>query len=297
MLFMNIPTFIKRWLLSCTLWVQSYWRKKAFAGEAIICLIDIANYSRWSKRHRKFPDHIYRVMYKYNEQICAHLRKYDKLQKIEMVGDSLLVVSLLTEERDRSQVFIQMLAFASDVLSHVPRMKVEFADESISLRIGMHVGQIYGGYINHPSRFQIFGHPVNVASRLQSRTVDNSILITDKSILNILHNRSNSHSSDSTDSRRTSMDTVDECQETDIDPNKASTDIVDTSYRSADSQSWYPMFDTDGVFQPDVDDASRLSTEFITASHMVRRSVGSETFKGVGDYTVSRLYSNEARAD
>jgi hypothetical protein len=194
------------------------------------------------------------------------------------------VVGLLTEERDRSQVFIQMLAFASDVLSHVSHMKADFADESISLRIGMHVGQIYGGYINHPSRFQIFGHPVNVASRMQSRTVDCSMLITDKSMLNILRNRSNSHSSDSTDSWRTSMDTVDdECDE--------------TSYRSADSQSLCPMFGTDGVFQPDVDDASRLSTEFIKASHMVRKSIGSETFKGVGDYTVSRLYSNDARAD
>lgn len=246
------------------------------SGEALICMIDIANYSAWCKRFRKRPEHIFRVMFEYNEHICAFLRRYDSLQKIELVGDSIVVIGMIGDTQTSQTAYIQMLAFVSDVLSHVPRMKVDFDEESISVRIGIHIGSIYGDYMRYPRRFQIFGNPVNVASRLQSKTENGSVLITDKSIHRALIERhysdsnhskdENSNHSKDTDNRRTSLDIV-------ID------------------KTWHPIRTSDELFSPHEDDDERRSQELNKASKIKRKSIGCESLKGVGDYAVSRLYS------
>ena len=258
-------TFIKYQFSRFVRWLLSFWDTNAVTGEAIICMIDISNYSAWCKRFRTSPEHIYHMMFTYNENICSYLRRYDKLRKIELVGDSMVVIGMLNDTLSHSQnVSLQMLAFSSDVLAYVPRMKADFDDESISLRIGMHVGYIHGGYIRHPRRFQIFGNPINVASRLQSRTEDGSVLITNKSTDMLSMQRHNSHSSTECDTGHPSV--------------------------SGDMDEWCPMFGHDALFLSGEDGAIRTSEDFDKVSKMTRISVGCESLKGVGNYMVSRLY-------
>lgn len=239
------------------------------SGEAIICMIDIANYSAWCKRLRKRPEHIFNVMFDYNEHICTFLRRYDRLRKIELVGDSIVVVGMIGDSPTSQTTYIQTLAFVSDVLSHVPRMKIDFAEESISVRIGIHIGRVYGGYMRYPRRFQIFGNPVNVASRLQSKTEDGSVLITNKSVDRVTVER---HYSDSNESSKEGGSV------------RASLDIKEGS-------TWHPMATLDGQFTLDADELERRSADFDKISRMRRTSAGYESFKGVGDYAVSRLHS------
>ena len=257
-------TFIKTQFDRFVRWLFASWDTNAVTGEAIICMIDIANYSSWCKRFRSSPEHIYRMMFEYNENICMYLHKYNKLRKIELVGDSMVVIGTINDTPSHSQnVYLQMLAFSSDVLAYVPRMKADFDDESISLRIGMHVGYIHGGYIRHPRRFQIFGNPINVASRLQSRTEDGSVLITNKSADRASMQRHSSHSSTEGDTARPSV--------------------------GGDMDEWFPMFGHDALFSSEEAENIRTSEDFHKVARMKRILVGCESFKGVGNYMVSRL--------
>jgi len=263
--------FVRVVRLLSDLWNAVLNKRDTLSGEAIICMIDIANYSQWCKRYRSSPEHIYRVMYDYNEHICTYLRSYDNLRKIEMVGDSIVVIGMIDDLHHSQKVYIKMLAFASDVLSHVPRMRVDFGDESISVRIGMHVGSIYGGYIRHPRRFQIFGNPINVASRLQSKTEDGSVLITDKSVHRALIKRCYSSSED--DDQRSSDET-----------------IPDTE--------WYSTLAFQGRLARRMHELDDSSYDHVNhnISKITRTGFGCETLKGVGDYTVSRLSSSDMGA-
>ena len=105
-----------------------------------ICLIDIVNYSKWCSTHS--PLEIFHTMTAYNEFICDILIKYgEDIHKIELVGDSIIIIAGLTNDLPIAQNVSYILFIANDILSKIDRIQSIFASYN-SLRIGIHAGEI-----------------------------------------------------------------------------------------------------------------------------------------------------------
>ena len=141
-----------------------------------ICMIDIVNFSQWCNKQN--PQYIFTTMTKYNTFLNEYIDRYDDIEKIEMVGDSVMIVGgLYIGNHDTIKYTSDIISFCYSLLTNINTLNKIFNDESISLRIGIHNGDVYSGYILNPKKFQLFGNSINVASRLES--------IGFKSILNI----------------------------------------------------------------------------------------------------------------
>jgi class 3 adenylate cyclase/CheY-like chemotaxis protein len=141
-----------------------------------ICMIDIVNFSQWCNKQN--PQYIFTTMTKYNTFLNEYIDRYDDIEKIEMVGDSVMIVGgLYFKNHDTTKYTSDIISFCYSLLTNINTLNKIFNDESISLRIGIHNGDVYSGYILNPKKFQLFGNSINVASRLES--------IGFKSILNI----------------------------------------------------------------------------------------------------------------
>lgn len=122
-----------------------------------ICLIDVVGFSRWCRL--KTAKEVILQMVNYNEHLTKLLTKYDHLTKIELVGDSCLVVGGMNGSAESEHVE-QILCFCVDLLNSY--------ESTFQFRIGLHIGEVFGAYIKSPTKFQLFGNDINVASRLES---------------------------------------------------------------------------------------------------------------------------------
>lgn len=151
-----------------------------------ICLIDIVNYSKWCSK--RSPLEIFQKMTTYNEFICNILSKYgENVHKIELVGDSILIVAGLTNKLSISTNVSNILSIANNILSKMDQVQNIF-DSYNSLRIGIHAGQISSGFIRNPNKFQVFGNNINIASRLESKTLPGTCCISSFSLSNLKTN-------------------------------------------------------------------------------------------------------------
>ena len=148
-----------------------------------ICLIDIVNYSKWCSTHS--PLEIFHTMTAYNEFICDILIKYgEDIHKIELVGDSIIIIAGLTNDLPIAQNVSYILFIANDILSKIDRIQSIFASYN-SLRIGIHAGEISSGFIENPHKFQVFGNNINITSRLESITLPGTCCISSSSLTNL----------------------------------------------------------------------------------------------------------------
>lgn len=148
-----------------------------------ICLIDIVNYSKWCSTHS--PLEIFHTMTAYNEFICDILIKYgEDIHKIELVGDSIMLIAGLTNNLPIAKNVSNILFIANDILSKIDCIYNMF-DSYNSLRIGIHAGEISSGFIENPHKFQVFGNNVNITSRLESITLPGTCCISSSSLTNV----------------------------------------------------------------------------------------------------------------
>ena len=152
-----------------------------------ICLIDIVNFSKWCRRYN--AKDVVKSMILYNTLINKHLEEFDSLTKIELVGDSCLIVGGMdrfesTEQtRTRTHVW-DMILFCKRLLQS--NMKVDvFQSELVSLRIGIHIGDVFGTFMENPFKFQMYGNHINTTSRLESSSFPGVIHVSDK-VMSIL---------------------------------------------------------------------------------------------------------------
>lgn len=158
-----------------------------------ICLIDIVNFSKWCRRYN--AKDVVKSMILYNKLINKHLEHFDSLTKIELVGDSCLIVGGMdrfneesidtnTEQtRTRTHVW-DMVLFCKRLLQ--ANMKVDvFQSELVSLRIGIHIGDVFGTFMENPFKFQMYGNHINTTSRLESSSFPGVIHVSDK-VMSIL---------------------------------------------------------------------------------------------------------------
>lgn len=161
-------------------------------SRAVVCMIDICNFSTWCGK-TKNPQHIYQIMLRYNDMMHKLLLKFPSLEKIELVGDCAMVLGWLppataTDDDDEDErVVNEMIKFAMAMLGNIPVIKSIFNDECISIRIGIHKGLVYSGFVPNPRKYQVFGETVNIASRIESMTDNGTCSISDESLSNIHH--------------------------------------------------------------------------------------------------------------
>jgi hypothetical protein len=139
-------------------------------------MIDIVNFTQWSSCNS--PEDIFETMTLYNEYIIELIGVECDVNKIEMVGDSAMIIGGL-RNGCTMDTKLAMFLFVSRLLSSIDRLKRLFNDNNISVRVGMHMGNIYIGCIEGPLSIQVYGNSVCVASRMESSAYPGTLMISD----------------------------------------------------------------------------------------------------------------------
>lgn len=135
--------------------------------DAIVCMIDLCNFSSWCDD--KSSSTVFETMINYNDFLKHLLSEFRYLEKVELVGDCVMVVGWISHNSKRSNSVVnQMIQFAMDMLTNIEKIQDIFEDDNISIRIGIHEGKTSFGFISNPRKFQVFGRSVNLASRIES---------------------------------------------------------------------------------------------------------------------------------
>ena len=89
-----------------------------------------------------------------------------QIEKIKTMGDAYMCAGGIPQKNRTNPVDVVMVAL--DVQNHLNRLSQQNPDVW-SVRIGIHTGQVVAGMLGHKKlSFDIWGHTVNVASRLES---------------------------------------------------------------------------------------------------------------------------------
>ena len=114
------------------------------------------------------------------------LKYYPRLYKVETIGDAIMIVSgapLIKEDSVNDLVQFSMLIH--HVVKHAvlhPKTK-----QPISLRIGMHTGDVVGGVMGFlMPRYTFSGDTVNTAARTQTMCEEGQVLISDKTAAKVV---------------------------------------------------------------------------------------------------------------
>jgi adenylate cyclase len=115
------------------------------------------------------------------DMLSRIVSEFDKLavhhgvEKIKTIGDAYMVVAGLPEPVPDHTVRLARMGL--DMLATVERLRTE-ADIAISLRIGMASGPVMAGVIGtRKFSYDVWGDPVNLASRLEGQSSPGRILI------------------------------------------------------------------------------------------------------------------------
>lgn len=146
--------------------------------DVCICLIDIVTFSTWCVG--KTPSDIFHRMTKYNKFLSKIMENHAFLDKIELVGDSVLIVSCLDVDTTPNIRVVNVLRMCLEILGNIETLRQDVFEHDISLRIGVHLGDIHSGFIENPIKFQIFGNSINIASRLESNSLPGTLSISEE---------------------------------------------------------------------------------------------------------------------
>jgi len=107
------------------------------------------------------------------------IKKYPSLQKIETIGDSYMVVGDMYKKYDINIVINEIINFAENLL--IETKKIIAPSYKLQLRIGIHIGSAIIGILGiDKPRLCVVGNTVNIAARLQSSTLPDTIQISEK---------------------------------------------------------------------------------------------------------------------
>jgi len=155
-----------------------------------ICLFDLVGFSSWCADQA--PKLVMDTMIRYNQLIQTKLSDYPTLTKIELVGDCCLVVGgmdecILNEQhsaKQRTRHVEEIVNFGISMITSDVGDCV-FRTSDVSLQIGITIGDVIGTFLKTPTKFQLFGHAINLASRLESSSLP-SILHVSEEVVTVL---------------------------------------------------------------------------------------------------------------
>ena len=117
----------------------------------------------------------------YFDTIIDHYR----IEKIKTMGDGYMCAGGIPQKNHTNPVDVVMVGL--DVQNHLNMLSKQNPNVW-SVRIGIHTGQVVAGMLGHKKlSFDIWGHTVNVASRLESSCKAGKIHISDTTYENIKH--------------------------------------------------------------------------------------------------------------
>lgn len=152
-------------------------------GEATVLFADIVGFT--SLTHRMAPGHVV-------EMLSTIFNKLDEISdskgvdKVKTIGDCYMAVAGVRSPSSQSAE--AMAEFAIEALAFV-RAYAEEYDIPLQMRIGMSTGSVVSGVIGtRVPIFDLWGGPVNDASRLQQEGVPGAIQVSESTFWR-LHNR------------------------------------------------------------------------------------------------------------
>lgn len=153
-----------------------------------IALFDLVGFSNWCASRE--PEQVVEFMSRFNEYLTETVSRYDTLTKIELVGDSCLIAagmdlclfddtnSVCGEILHVQELFDCCMSIMEyDIGKHV------FDGENINVRAGMAIGDVCGTFMSSPSKFQLFGSVINIASRLESSSKPGVLHVCEKVLM------------------------------------------------------------------------------------------------------------------
>jgi class 3 adenylate cyclase len=152
-----------------------------------ICMIDIVKFSNWC--NDKCPETIFSTMTSFNQFLLKHIFEFECVNKIELVGDSVLIIAGMQKclkHIDFGQRVQNIISLVINILTNINHVQDMFKDQNISLRVGIHVGNVFSGFIENPKKLQVFGNSINVASRMESYSIPGTFTISTEAF-NTLH--------------------------------------------------------------------------------------------------------------
>jgi class 3 adenylate cyclase len=143
-------------------------------GEASVLFADVVGFT--SLAHRMAPGHLVEVL-------SAIFTRFDEIadargvEKVKTIGDCYMAVAGVRSPTPRSAE--AMAEFAIEALAFV-RSYAEENELPLQVRIGMSTGSLVSGVIGtHVPIFDLWGGPVNDASRLQQEAIPGSIQVSE----------------------------------------------------------------------------------------------------------------------
>jgi class 3 adenylate cyclase len=143
-------------------------------GEATVLFADIVGFT--SLTHRMAPGHVVEVL-------SAIFNRFDEIsdakgvEKVKTIGDCYMAVAGVRSPSPSSAA--AMAEFAIEALAYV-RAYAEENELPLQVRIGMATGSLVSGVIGtHVPIFDLWGAPVNDASRLQQESLPGSIQVSE----------------------------------------------------------------------------------------------------------------------
>lgn len=158
-----------------------YQQEYDIMNNVCICIIDIYSFSSWCSN--QIPHIIATTMIEYNKLICNTIQKYKALRKIELVGDSCMIISGYDSSSNYTDTCLEIIRFAVDILKQIKHIQNTFKSKYIGIRIGIHLSDVIGVYIEDPNKYQLFGNDINICSRLEASTKPNTMHISEKTLM------------------------------------------------------------------------------------------------------------------
>jgi len=152
-------------------------QNKEYKPYDFICVLftDIVSYTELAKKYD--ADVIYRLLNDVYTRFDDIIHRYGNLQKIETIGDAYMVVSDIYTN-DQTNNVKNMILFAFDILKEIKNIPTPDGIP-LQLRIGINLGKVVVGILGiEIPRLCVIGNTVNVASRLQSTTDQDTIQIS-----------------------------------------------------------------------------------------------------------------------
>lgn len=149
----------------------------AYDGNYIVLFFDLEGFTDYSKN--VLSSEVAQILDSLYTRIDRLLQKYDRIEKVETVGDEYMAVAKLNvilnknDEKSVEQAFLFMQQCLATVLT--------YKETFVGSRAGASVGKVTRtmiGVIN--KRIQYFGNTVNIGSRMESNSQRNMLRITDE---------------------------------------------------------------------------------------------------------------------
>ena len=159
-------------------------------NNVIVLFADICGFTKISRNSN--VEDVARFLHSIYLRVDNILDKYPLLQKIETIGDCVMIVSGLYITELTTEYYNSIYLFAIELNNIISNMK--YKDNKLNIRIGIAHGPIASAIIGTKvPRFCLFGHTINFASRLQTSANIGEIHISEEfkekiTISNVLYN-------------------------------------------------------------------------------------------------------------